>query len=240
MERKLRKIQNFNIDIFSFDDAFEYITNNFGQVITINPEMLESANKNKDFAQIVNEAELVIPDGVGIQIGLKILGQNVKRIPGIEFGKKLVDYCAKNSKKIALIGAKPEVINKVVENFKIEYPNINIVYIQDGYFKDDTAVQDEILKIQPDLVLVALGSPKQEFFIYDIKKQLPNTIFIGLGGSFDVWAGFVQRAPIIYQKLCLEWLYRTIKEPSRFKRIFPTLPVFVLKVIKERIFNNAR
>ena len=83
--------------------------------------------------------------------------------------------------------------------------------------------------------MVALGSPKQEFFINELKKNLPNATMIGLGGSFDVWAGVVDRAPVIYQKLGLEWLYRTIKEPKRFKRIFPTLPLFVLKVFKERL-----
>ena len=83
--------------------------------------------------------------------------------------------------------------------------------------------------------MVALGSPKQEFFIHSLKDRLPNATMIGLGGSFDVWAGVVDRAPEIYQKLGLEWLYRTIKEPQRFKRIFPTLPLFVLKVFKERL-----
>ena len=87
------------------------------------------------------------------------------------------------------------------------------------------------------MILVALGSPKQELFINSLKHKLPNATMIGLGGSFDVWAGVVDRAPVIFQKLGLEWLYRTVKEPKRFKRIFPTLPLFVLKVFKERLFG---
>ena len=109
------------------------------------------------------------------------------------------------------------------------------MYIQDGYFKDDNKILNELKTANPKLALVALGSPKQEIFISKAKKTLPETVFIGLGGSFDVWSGAVERAPEIYQKIGLEWLYRTVKEPQRFKRIFPTLPLFVLKVLKERV-----
>ena len=122
-----------------------------------------------------------------------------------------------------------------MENLKKEVPDLNAVYIQDGYFKDDEKILSELQKSNPKLALIALGSPKQEIFISHAKKLLPETVFIGLGGSFDVWSGVVERAPEIYQKMGLEWLYRTIKEPKRFKRIFPTLPLFVLKVLKERV-----
>ena len=134
-----------------------------------------------------------------------------------------------------MVGAKPTIVDGAIENLKNEIPELNIVYSHDGYFKNDEEILNEIAKTQPDLVLVALGSPKQEFFIHSLKDRLSNATMIGLGGSFDVWAGVVERAPEIYQKLGLEWLYRTIKEPQRFKRIFPTLPLFVLKVFKERL-----
>lgn len=231
MERKTVKLQGFNIDTFTFDEAIEYI--NKGQVVTINPEMIQTAAKNKDFADIINSAELVIPDGIGVEIGLKILGYKVRRIAGIEFGRKLIDKFA--GEPVAFIGAKPEIITKAVENIKKEVPNLNTVYVQDGYFKDDEQVLNELKEKSPKLALIALGSPKQEMFISKAKKLLPETIFIGLGGSFDVWSGAVERAPEIYQKMGLEWLYRTVKEPQRFKRIFPTLPLFVLKVLKERV-----
>ena len=93
--------------------------------------------------------------------------------------------------------------------------------------------------LQPRLVLCALGSPKQEEFIAKSKTMLPDSLFIGVGGSFDVWSGVVQRAPEIYQKLGLEWLYRTVKEPQRFKRIFPTLPLFVLNVLREKFIPKG-
>lgn len=233
MERNLVKLQGFNIDTFTFDEALQYAEK--GQVVTINPEMILSAKSNPDFAEIINSAELVIPDGIGVQLGLKILGHNVRRIAGIEFGRKLIDKFA--SQPTAFVGAKPEIIQKAVENLKKQVPNLNAVYVQDGYFKDDDRVLDELTAANPKLVLVALGSPKQEIFISKAKNLLPNALFIGLGGSFDVWSGVVERAPEIWQKLGLEWLYRTVKEPKRFKRIFPTLPLFVLKVFKEKVIG---
>ena len=233
MERNPVKIQNLNVDTFTFDEAVDYIEK--GQVVTINPEMIDYASKHPDFANILKEAELVIPDGVGVQLGLKILGFNVKRIAGIEFARKIVEKNAADGKTIALIGAKPHVIKKAVENLKKEISGINIVYYHDGYFKDDTEILNQLQLKKPHLVLTALGAPKQEEFNYKAKKLLPESLFIGVGGSFDVWAGEVERAPEIYQKLWLEWLYRTVKEPKRFKRIFPTLPLFVLKVLKEKI-----
>ena len=123
-----------------------------------------------------------------------------------------------------------------------EYANLNITYVRNGYFteSDEKIIKEEIKAISPKVLLVALGSPKQEMMISELKEVMPNTIFIGVGGSFDVWSGVVQRAPEIYQKLGLEWLYRTIKEPSRFKRIFPTLPLFLIQVIMETVNEKIR
>ncbi|CCY24042.1 n-acetylglucosaminyldiphosphoundecaprenol N-acetyl-beta-D-mannosaminyltransferase [Brachyspira sp. CAG:484] len=235
MERNTVKLQGFSIDTFTFDDALEYAANNSGQIVTINPEMIQTASKNQIFADIINNAELVVPDGIGVEIGLKILGHKVRRIAGIELGRALIDRLA--GEPVAFIGAKPEIIEKAVDNLKKEVSNLNPVYVQDGYFKDDERVLDELTRKHPRLVLVALGSPKQEFFINEAKKRLPDAVFIGLGGSFDVWSGVVQRAPEVYQKMGLEWLYRTVKEPQRFKRIFPTLPLFILKVVKEKFIG---
>jgi len=240
MDRKTVKLLGFNIDTFDQEDAIksavtyamELIDNKLGgQIVTINPEMIEYALKNPDFADILKNAELVIPDGVGVKIGLKIKGHNVKRIAGIEFSHKLIEECAKNNIPIALIGAKPQVIQKAAEKLKSENKDLNIVYQQDGYFSDKEKVIADLSAKQPQFVLVALGSPRQEEFIKKAKKVLPHAVMIGVGGSFDVWSGEVQRAPVIYQKLGIEWVYRTIKEPWRLKRIFPTLPKFLLRVL---------
>ncbi len=228
MERA--KLLGFDIDKYDFDTAVEFAKSRKGQVVTINPEMIDYASKNNNFAQIVHQAELVIPDGIGVQLGLKLVGSNVRRIAGIEFAKRMLEEM--KGKPVAFVGAKPHIIEKAVTNLKNEIPELVIAYVQDGYFKDDERVLNEVVEKQPELLLVALGSPKQEEFIYKLKSKLPNTIMIGVGGSFDVWSGEVERAPEIYQKMGLEWLYRTVKEPKRFKRIFPTLPLFVLKVLR--------
>ncbi len=239
MERNIVKLQGLPVDTFTFDEAVQYALDNHGQVITINPEMISAAHKDKVFSKIIENADLIVPDGIGVEIGLKILGYKVRRIAGVELARTLIDVFTKNKKSIALVGAKPEIIAKTVENLKAQCPEINIVYSQDGYFKDDDAVLDALKKAKPDLLLTALGSPKQEIFNRRVKDILPETLAIGVGGSFDVWSGMVKRAPVFWQKAGLEWLYRTIKEPKRFKRIFPTLPLFVISVLQERIFRKV-
>lgn len=239
MERNLVKIQRLNVDTFTIDEAIKYANTISGQVITINPEMIENASQNPDFAEIINSAELVIPDGIGVEIGLKILGYNVRRIAGIEFSHRMIEECAKNSQSVALVGAKPQIVEKAKENLEKEFSGLYITYAHDGYFSNDEEIINELKIRQPRLVLCALGSPKQEEFIIKAKQVLPNALFVGVGGSFDVWSGVVERAPEIYQKLGLEWLYRTVKEPKRFKRIFPTLPLFVLKVLREKFIPKG-
>ena len=235
MDRDLVKILGYGVDSFSFEDAVDYASTHSGQIVTINPEMIETAHKNPDFSTLLSNAELVVPDGIGVEIGLKILGHKIKRIPGIELGKALIIKFSKENRSVAMVGAKAEVIDLAIKNLKSEVENLNVVYSHDGYFSEPEPILSDLVNANPDLVLVALGSPKQEFFINSLKNRLPNATMIGLGGSFDVWAGVVTRAPKIYQKLGLEWLYRTVKEPQRFKRIFPTLPLFVLRVLKERL-----
>lgn len=230
------KLLGFEIDTFDFESAINYAldlikTQKGGQVVTINPEMIETGLKSPYFAEILNKADLVIPDGVGIKIGLKIKGINTNKIAGIEFSHKIIEECAKNNFSVSLIGAKPKILEEATNNLKNEIPNLNIIYTQDGYFSDTQKVLNELKEKAPNFVLVALGSPKQEEFILEARKILPQALMIGVGGSFDVWSGEVQRAPEIYQKLGLEWLYRTIKEPKRFKRIFPTLPRFIIRVL---------
>lgn len=234
MDRDLVKIQGFDVDTFTFEQAVDWAYSKHGQIVTINPEMISAAQSNSEFADIIKKAELVVADGIGVEIGLKILGYSVKRIAGIDLGKALIEKFTASGKSVAMIGAKPGVVDSAIVNLTKEYQNLNVVYSHDGYFDNDEDIIESVISANPDLILVALGSPKQEFFIHNIKEKLPNSTLIGLGGSFDVWAGVVERAPKIYQKLGLEWLYRTLKEPKRFKRIFPTLPLFVLKVLKER------
>ena len=241
MERNRAKILGFEVDLYSFQTALDYIIevsdNKSTQTVTLNPEMIELGEKNKEFGDILKNADLVIPDGFGIKLGLKIKGINQERIPGIEFSKKLIEYCANNSLPIALIGAKEEIIQNASENLVKEFPNLNIVYKRNGYFtdEDEKDIIAELKTASPKLVLVALGVPKQEIFIKKYLREFNNTIFVGVGGSFDVWSGKVKRAPLFFRKIGCEWLWRLLKEPSRFNRMFPTLPLFLFKVIIEKI-----
>lgn len=237
MERQTKKILGYDVDLFNFDQALNYIIekseNQSTQTITLNPEMIELGEKNQEFSEILKNANLIIPDGVGVKIALKIYGISQERIPGIEFAGRLIEYCAKNSLPVALIGAKEETMQSACQKLKEKNENLDIVYARNGYFKEDEerTIVDEIKSRNPKLVLVALGVPKQEIFIKKYKNEFSNTIFVGVGGSFDVWSGNIKRAPKIFRKLGCEWLWRLIKEPSRFSRMFPTLPLFLFKVI---------
>ena len=231
-----------NIDTLSSNSALDralelLVEQKVSQVVTINPEMIEYANKNSYFKDIINESELVIPDGIGVKIALKINGINTDRIPGIDFARKLLEESAQKNIPVAIIGAKDEILTKAITNLSSEIENLNIVYSHDGYFSNDEEIYADLLAKSPKLVLVAMGSPRQEEFIYNAKKVLKTGLMIGIGGSLDVWSGCVKRAPKFFQKLGLEWFYRTVSQPSRLKRIFPTLPVFILKSIKYRIFK---
>ena len=223
-----------NIDTLSFEEAINEAKNlidgdKVSQIVTINPEMFEYANKDSDFLNLIKEAELVIPDGVGVKIALKINGCKVDRIPGVDFAKRLLKESAMNSIPVAIIGAKEEIIVKAIENLQKEISGLNIVYYHNGYFESDSDIYAELNQKSPKLILVAMGAPKQEKFIYNAKQVLKPALMIGIGGSLDVWSGVVKRAPKVFQKLGLEWLYRTVTQPERFKRIFPTLPLFLIK-----------
>ena len=146
----------------------------------------------------------------------------------------MLEYSARNNVPVAIVGSREDVLNKAVENLKNEIRGLNVVYAHHGYFKNYEEIYQGLNDAPPKLLLVALGSPKQEYFIYNAKKVLKPCLMIGIGGSLDVWSGSVKRAPKIFQKLGLEWLYRVLTQPQRFKRIFPALPLFLLKVLKYR------
>lgn len=236
------KLFGINIDVITFDEAIEKAhelihSDKAAQVVTINPEMIEESETNRELRAAIKFAELVIPDGVGVEWALKLSGINAERIPGIDFAKKLLEEAARMNYKVAIVGAKEEVVHSAVDNLKSEIPRLNIAYWHNGYFKSEDEIYDNIKSWHPDIVLVAMGSPKQELFIYKAKDILDRGLMIGIGGSLDVWSGNVKRAPMIFQKTGTEWLYRTITQPERFKRVFPALPLFVLKAIAYKFFK---
>lgn len=233
------ELLGLNIDDYTFEEAITTAKSFIDgqkvcQVVTINPEMFQNAEKDTNFAQIIKESEMVIADGVGVKIAAQITGNSLDRIPGIDFARRLLKEASDSSIPVAIVGAKEEVITKAVENLQKQISGLNIVYYRNGYFDNDEVVYNELKAKSPKLILVAMGSPRQEQFIYNAKKVLNPALMIGIGGSLDVWSGTVKRAPKIFQILGLEWLYRTASQPSRIKRIFPTLPLFLLKALNSR------
>lgn len=231
-------VLSYPVDLASKNEAIEFTENFIASgkrmhIVTINPEIILAAEKNPKLDAIIREAELIIPDSTGMELALKRQGFNIKKLAGIEFSEALIKKCVDNNYKIAFLGANQEVINSLEYEFKLKYPEMNIVYIRNGYFSEDEAsgVINKLNEVNPHLLLVALGSPKQEYFINRCRETLSGTVMIGVGGSFDVWAKKVKRAPVFFRAFGLEWLYRLIKQPHRFNRMFPALPLFILRAV---------
>jgi N-acetylglucosaminyldiphosphoundecaprenol N-acetyl-beta-D-mannosaminyltransferase len=204
-------------------------------VITLNAEMIMAAQKDKKLGNIIRESNLVIPDGAGIVFSLKLKGYNTARLPGIELARSVLQLAASEGISVALVGGSLEVLNYLSHALPREIPGLKLVFCQDGYFdsNEENAIMNNINDLHAQLVLVAMGIPRQEYFIEQALKTTKHTVFIGVGGSFDVWAGKKTRAPQIWQACHLEWLYRLINEPWRFKRMGSTLPGFAFQVMVE-------
>ena len=204
-------------------------------IVTPNPEIVWNTRRNDAFRTAINNAKLVLPDGIGIIIAAKILGTPLfgGRVPGIDFASLLFEKMAATGSSVYLFGSKPGVAEEAGHKLKEKHPGLVISGTSDGYFIDDEPIIELINEAKPDLVLVCLGAPKQELWMAENIKRLNTNLCAGLGGSLDVFAGKVKRAPKLFQKLGLEWLYRLITQPSRIKRTLK-LPLFILAVAWKR------
>lgn len=202
-------------------------------IVTSNPETLMIAEKNSNLKNcLLDNKTILIADGIGVVKGCKYLKYNIKEtIPGVELCTKLFKYCDKLGKSIFLFGAKEEVLKKLTQVIHSTYPNVNICGYKNGYIENKQAVFEEISKQNPDVILVALGIPHQELLIYNNLERFNKGIFVGVGGSFDILSGTKKRAPKIFIKFHLEWLYRIIKEPKRLKRFFNYNIKYIFKLI---------
>ena len=203
-------------------------------VVTPNPEIVEACRADAEAMAAVNGANLVLPDGIGVIYGAKMLKTPLKeRVPGIEFGTAMIEYCAKSGKSVYLLGAKPGVAEQAAENLKQRFAGLTVAGTADGYFKDDAKAAEAIRASGADLALICLGAPKQEKFMAKYGEATGAKLLLGLGGSLDVFAGVARRAPAFYVDHNLEWFYRLIKNPSRIGRMMK-LPLFLVHVAKEK------
>ena len=231
---KRAKVLGVPIDLTDLSQAHKYILEHIEEkkklhVITINAEIIMLAKENKEFSEIVNNAGLIIPDGSGVVLALKKQKINNPKVAGIELALK----CVKDgNSRIFLFGGKEDVIKSAYEKLKTDYPQSNIIGYRNGYFSEDEEekIIEEINSLNPDILLIGLGVPKQEQWIVKMFNKINASVFIGVGGSFDVFSGKIQRAHFIMRKWHLEWLYRLYKEPWRWKRML-VLPRFVFNVL---------
>lgn len=203
--------------------------------VTPNPEIVYEAMHDEGFRDLLNGAALVLPDGVGVLLGAKILGTPLRaRVSGVDFAQALLPELAAAGKKLYLLGAKPGVAELAAEKLREKCPGLLICGMADGYFREEAPVVEAVRASQADVVFVCLGSPKQERFMADHLEELGASLLIGLGGSLDAFAGTVKRAPAWVSRIGMEWFYRLMKEPRRFKRML-RLPKFVFAVIGRRL-----
>ena len=203
-------------------------------IVTANPETMMKSETDTELNKLLNDKDtILVPDGIGVVKASKMIGYDVKeRIAGIDIANTLLDYGNKLKKTIYLFGSKQEIIDSMKDVLKEKYPNLKLVGSSNGYVQDKDKVFEEMSKLKPDIILVALGIPLQEKLIYKHLSLFDKGIFVGVGGSFDVISGHKKRAPQIIIKLNLEWLYRIICEPKRLKRFYDSNVKFMFRVKK--------
>lgn len=242
MKEYLEKVYRKNKEEFYKEIEQKLVNEEKAFIITANPEILTVGDKDKAFDKIlIDENTTIIPDGIGVVKGAKMLGIDLPgRITGVELSMELIKLCNKYQKSMYLFGATKEVMNKMKILIEQKYSGVNLVGSQNGYVEDKQAVMEDIKMKNPDVVLVALGVPRQEKLIYDNLQNFDKGIFVGVGGSFDVISGSKKRAPKIFIKLNLEWLYRIAFSPSRWKRFYEGNIKYIFKLKKEAKKENRK
>ena len=235
MKEYLERVYRKRKDEFYQEIEQKLINSEKEFIVTANPEILTMGDKDKEFDKILLDKNItIIPDGIGVIKGAEMLGINIpERITGVELTAELIRLCDKYHKSMYLFGATKEVISKMKILIEQKYSGINLLGTQNGYVEDKNAVMEDIKMKEPDVVLVALGVPKQEKLIYEHLQDFNKGIFVGVGGSFDVISGSKKRAPKIFIKLNLEWLYRIAFSPARWKRFYEGNIKYVFKLKKE-------
>lgn len=243
-------VRNLPFDNVNMDGALSLAekaieTRGVSLAVTPNAEIAELCIRDEALQRIVASADLVLPDGEGVILASKILGKPLQcKVAGVEFGERLLSLAAERSYKVFLLGGKPNIADAAAKALMSKYIGLSVVGTHDGYFEKfgeaNEAVIDEINRSEAVILLVCLGAPLQEKWIAENKEKLTFVRLAAcLGGSLDVYAGTVKRAPKLFIRLRAEWLYRLIKEPKRLGRML-TIPRYLLGARKEKRKNKPR
>ncbi|MFW0861250.1 MAG: WecB/TagA/CpsF family glycosyltransferase [Dethiobacter sp.] len=211
-------------------------------IASVNPEICLAARRNSALLAALLAADLRIPDGIGIVLASRLCGGQLReRVTGIDLMEELVALAAAEGKKIFLFGAADGVAAAAASKLKERHPSLIVAGTAHGYLPQapDGEVACNIAASGADLVFVALGSPRQELFVAKHGAASGAKILMVVGGSFDVLSGRLRRAPLLYQRLGLEWFYRLIQQPKRILRL-PVMPVFLLAVTQQKLFSGGR
>jgi N-acetylglucosaminyldiphosphoundecaprenol N-acetyl-beta-D-mannosaminyltransferase len=234
------------VDPVSMDEAVERVRTRLragppGSVVTLNAVMLGRAAGDERFRRVVNSAALVTPDGVGTMLAARILGVRIpERVPGVDLTDRLCEVCARDGYRVFLFGAEPGVAEDASRRLTARYPGLVIAGTRHGYGDlDDPAVVAGINESGPDLLVVALGSPQQEFWLDRWLGRTGARAGIGVGGTLDVFAGRSRRAPRWMRELGIEWLYRILREPRRWRTAY-SLPGVLARALAERIRRRGQ
>lgn len=241
MSQKKVAILDINVDSVKMTEAIDIVENLMAAqkpafIATANAEMIMMADQDESLKYILNHADLVVPDGAGTVWAARHLGVAMpERVAGYDLTQHLLARAPQTNRRVFFFGSAPGVADKAKIKAEAEYPGIQIVGVRDGYFKkeQEQEIIDQIKNAHPDLLLAALGVPKQEKWLYEHLQELNVPVSIGVGGTLDVMAGVMKRAPIWMQKAKLEWLFRGLLQPKRMGRLM-ALPRFVIKVYAQK------
>lgn len=234
---------NTTIDVLNVQETIdlveEYVINKEPlHLMGVNADKINEVNSNERMKQIVNSCGVINADGASVIMASKFLKKPLpERVAGVDLMQDLVALSAKKGYSIYLLGAKQEVVEKTSEVLKERHPDLKVAGIHNGYFKEDDwgSISEEIKTLNPDFVFVGITSPLKEYLIEYLQEQGIKSVFMGVGGSFDVISGNIPRAPMWMQKTNLEWLFRVMQEPKRlFKRYFVGNTQFIAAVMKEK------
>ena len=208
----------------------------------VNADKINLCQTDDKLKRIVNECDIINADGASVVLAGKYLGLDIpERVAGIDLMQDLLSLCEEKQYSVYFFGAKQEVVDKMLDNFKKSYPNLRIAGARNGYFSDLELleIENEIRELAPSVVFVGITSPKKEYIVDQFLQNGTNSVYMGVGGSFDVLSGTIKRAPLWMQKIHLEWLFRVMNEPRRlFKRYFIGNVTFIRSILKERKLNG--